>query len=178
MTTIREGTLNKNTLILGVGNTLLSDEGVGVHMLDYLRNHFPGLRNITFIDGGTLSFTLAAWLEKADNLVIVDAAELKAVPGTVKVFEGEAMDRFAGKPKRSVHEVSIGDLLSIAALTDTLPENRLLVAIQPENIEWGSELSAAVGRAMPFAAQQIITSIARWDSSGAASALHRSPATA
>ena len=77
------------------------------------------------------------------------------------------MDRFVGKTKRSVHEVSIGDLLSIAALTDTLPMNRLLVAIQPSNIEWGSDLSEAVARAMPLAAQQVVASIARWNSLGA-----------
>lgn len=163
-----ENEVNKNTLILGVGNTLLSDEGVGIHMLDYLRGHFPDLKNITYLDGGTLSFTLAAWLEKVDNLIVVDAAELHAAPGTVRVFEGEAMDRFAGKTKRSVHEVSIGDLLSIAYLTDTLPVNRLLVGIQPQNIDWGSDLSPAVTQAMSCAAQQIISAITRWNSISAA----------
>lgn len=156
--------MNNNTLILGVGNTLLSDEGLGVRMLDFLREHYPELENVTCLDGGTLSFTLAAWLENADDLIVVDAAELHAKPGAVRIFEGAAMDRFAGKTKRSVHEVSIGDLLSIACLTDTLPENRLLVAIQPLNIDWGSCLSPAVEQAMPRAALQIVTTIMRWRS--------------
>jgi len=155
-------------LILGVGNTLLSDEGVGVQMLDYLQLHHPDLENVTYVDGGTLSFTLASWIEDTDRLIIVDAAELKADPGTVQVFEGEAMDRFAGKTKRSVHEVSIGDLLSIARLTESLPENRLLVAVQPENVDWGSDLSPEVEQAMPVAAQQIVDAIERWDFGGMA----------
>jgi len=162
-------------LILGVGNTLLSDEGLGVQMLDYLQTHYPNLENVTYVDGGTLSFTLASWIEDADSLVIVDAAELKAAPGTVQVFEGETMDRFAGETKRSVHEVSIGDLLSIARLTDYLPENRLLVAIQPKNIDWGSDLSPEVEQAMPLAAQHIIDAIARWNPGGAASRVSKSP---
>ena len=161
--------MNNKILILGVGNTLLSDEGLGVQMLDYLQAHHPGLEHVTYIDGGTLSFTLAAWIEDADDLIIVDAAELKAAPGTVQVFEGEAVDRFAGKTKRSVHEVSIGDLLSIARLTDALPDNRLLVAVQPKNVDWGSELSPEVEQAMPVAAQQIVDAIKRWSFGGAAS---------
>jgi hydrogenase maturation protease len=154
--------LNNHTLVLGIGNTLLSDEGTGIHMLDYLRDHFPDLPCVEYLDGGTLSFTLAAWIEDATNLIVVDAAELLAAPGTVQVFRGEDMDRFAGKTKRSVHEVSLGDLLSIAHLTGTLPANRALIAIQPEIIEWGSSLSDAVAKALPGAAQQAVDLIMQW----------------
>jgi hydrogenase maturation protease len=151
-----------NTLILGIGNTLLSDEGVGIHMLGYLREHFPELSGVSYLDGGTLSFTLAPWIEDADNLVVVDAAELNATPGSVQVFEGDAMDRFAGKTKRSVHEVSLGDLLAIAHLTDALPHNRALVAIQPGNVDWGPNLSDPVLRALPEAAHQLVCLTRKW----------------
>jgi hydrogenase maturation protease len=151
-----------NTLILGIGNTLLSDEGVGVHMLGYLEQHYAGLPDVSCLDGGTLSFTLAPWIETTDNLVVVDAAELEDEPGTVKVFTGTAMDRFAGKTKRSVHEVSLGDLLSIARLTDSLPGNRALVAIQPQTVDWGSALSAPVAGALPEAARRIVQLVRQW----------------
>jgi hydrogenase maturation protease len=154
--------LANHTLVLGIGNTLLSDEGTGVHMLDYLREHFPDLPGVEYLDGGTLSFTLAAWIEEATNLIVVDAAELQAAPGTVQVFHGESMDRFAGKTKRSVHEVSLGDLLSIAHLTGTLPANRALIAIQPEMLDWGSSLSDVVAQALPGAAQQTVDLIMQW----------------
>ena len=154
--------MGNHTLVLGIGNTLLSDEGTGVSMLDYLREHFPDLPGVEYLDGGTLSFTLAAWIEEAANLVVVDAAELQAVPGTVQVFRGEAMDRFAGRTKRSVHEVSLGDLLSIAHLTGTLPVNRALIAIQPAILEWGSSLSDPVANALPAAAQQVVDLIMEW----------------
>ena len=153
---------NNNSLVLGIGNSLLSDEGTGIHMLDYLRRHHPGLAGVTYLDGGTLSFTLAPWIEEADNLIVIDAAELKAEPGTVRVFEGEAMDRFAGKTKRSVHEVSLGDLLSIAHLTGAIPHNRVLIAIQPELLDWGSCLSNAVKRALPAGAQHVVDRVVQW----------------
>ena len=151
-----------NTLILGIGNTLLADEGAGIHMLDYLHRHYPELPDATCLDGGTLSFTLAPYIEAADNLIVIDAAELDAPPGTVEVFAGEDMDRFAGKTKRSVHEVSLGDLLAIAHLTDAIPENRVLIAIQPEKVDWGSCLSNPVKQALPAAAQQIVERLGRW----------------
>ena len=85
------------TLILGIGNSLLADEGCGIHMLDYLRRHHPELDNVTLLDGGTLSFTLLPYIESTDNLIVVDAAELDAAPGTVNTFCGQEMDLFAGK---------------------------------------------------------------------------------
>ncbi len=150
------------TLVLGIGNTLLSDEGVGIHMLDYLRSRYPDLPGVSYLDGGTLSFTLAPWIEEADNLVVIDAAELNAPPGTVEVFTGDALDRFAGRTKRSVHEVSLGDLLAIASLTDALPRNRALVALQPEKIDWGRDLSDAVAGALPEAGHQVMCLVRKW----------------
>jgi hydrogenase maturation protease len=154
--------LTIRTLILGIGNTLLSDEGAGIHMLDYLREHFPELPEVDYLDGGTLSFTLATWIEAAGNLIVIDAAELQAPPGSVEVFAGQEMDRFAGKTKRSVHEVSLGDLLAIAHLTGALPERRALIAIQPQNIDWGSSLSTPVREALPAAAQQVADLLRQW----------------
>ena len=153
---------SSNTLILGIGNTLLADEGTGIHMLDYMHRHYPELTDVEYLDGGTLSFTLAPWIEEADNLIVIDAAELDAPPGTVEVFSGQDMDRFAGKTKRSVHEVSLGDLLAIAHLTDAIPGNRVLIAIQPEKVDWGSCLSNPVKQALPAAAQQIVERLGRW----------------
>ena len=150
-----------NTLILGIGNTLLADEGTGVHMLDYLRRHHPELA-VTYLDGGTLSFTLAPYIEEADQLIVIDAAELESAPGTVAVFCGQEMDRFAGKTKRSVHEVSLGDLLAIAHLTGTLPEKRALIAVQPCDVDWGSCLSNTVKQALPQAASRLTGLLQNW----------------
>ncbi len=153
---------SNNTLILGIGNTLLSDEGVGIHMLAYMGRHYPDLSDVEYLDGGTLSFTLAAWIEEADNLIVIDAAELKSAAGTVVVFSGQEMDQFAGMTKRSVHEVSLGDLLAIAHLTDALPANRALVAIQPEEIDWGQCLSNRVKQALPAAGRCVNDLLRDW----------------
>jgi hydrogenase maturation protease len=154
--------LTAKTLVLGIGNTLLSDEGVGVHMLNWMQAHHPDIADVDYLDGGTLSFTLAPYIEEADNLIVVDAAELQAAPGTLRVFRGDEMDRFAGKTKRSVHEVSLGDLLAIAHLTGCVPQNRALVAIQPQAVDWGSSLSNPVKRALPGAGESMLALMSEW----------------
>lgn len=150
------------TLILGIGNTLLSDEGAGIHALNLLQTLHPELQNITYIDGGTLSFTLAAYIEDCDRLIVFDAAELKAPPGTVKTMAGDAMDAFLGAARRSPHEVGLLDLFDIARLTGSLPENRALIGIQPASIEWGMEPTPRVADALPAAVEQAVNLLGRW----------------
>lgn len=142
---------NSNTLILGIGNTLLCDEGAGIHALHLLQTDYPEVPGLVYVDGGTLSFTLASYIEDCDHLIVFDAAEFDKPAGTVKTLVGEAMDQFLGAAKRSPHEVGLLDLFDIARLTDTLPARRALIGIQPANMDWNTRPSPAVGRALPQA---------------------------
>ena len=151
-----------NTLILGIGNTLLSDEGAGIHALNLLQSSHPDLQDLTYIDGGTLSFTLAVYIEDCDNLIVFDAAELKAPPGTVRTMAGEKMDAFLGAARRSPHEVGLLDLFDIARLTESLPENRALIGIQPAEIEWGMSPTPAVAKGLPVAVEQAVDLLGQW----------------
>ena len=89
------------TLILGIGNTLLTDEGVGVHVVNYLQQHHGDEMGVTFLDGGTLSFTLAEPIAEHDNLVVIDAARLKEAAGFSKTLEGDEMDRYLSGNRES-----------------------------------------------------------------------------
>jgi hydrogenase maturation protease len=149
-------------LVLGIGNRLLRDEGAGLHVLDYLERMHTGLPDVRYLDGGTLSFTLAPEIENATGLIVLDAAELKAIPGTVRTLEDQAFDAFLGQPRRSVHEVGLLDLMDIARLTGFLPRYRALVGIQPESFGWDSLPSSAVARAVPAASAEVLHLIARW----------------
>lgn len=153
----------RKILVLGIGNTLLSDEGVGVHVIEALRDRFAEADQVELLDGGTLSFTLAGPIEEADSLVVVDAAELKSAPGAVRVFEGEKMDAFlTGNRKSSVHEVGLIDLMAIARLSGHWPAQRALVAIQPEKVDWGEAPTEKVAAAVPLACQHIQDLIGAW----------------
>ena len=144
--------LSLRIMVLGIGNTLLQDEGAGVHAMRQLQHEFSDCSDIEFIDGGTLSFSLAGPIGEAECLLVIDAAELGGKPGTVGVFCGVEMDHFLGASrKRSVHEVGLLDLLAVAHLTDSLPPRRALVGIQPGIVDWGETPSVAVAESLPLA---------------------------
>jgi hydrogenase maturation protease len=154
--------VKNGTLVLGVGNTLLTDEGAGVRVVELLAAKNPQAAGITWLDGGTLSFTLATDVEDAERLIVVDATELRAAPGTVQVFVDEDMDRMLGGHGRSIHEVGLMDLMNIARLTGRLPVRRALVGIQPAVVDWGSDPTPAVGVAIPEAARQVARLVKEW----------------
>jgi len=151
------------TLILGIGNSLLSDEGAGIHALNLLQSEYSDIPNLTFVDGGTLSFTLATWIEDCDSLIVFDAAELQMPAGCVQTFAGADMDAFLGAAKRSAHEVGLMDLMDIARLTDHLPANRAVIGIQPDHMDWGMQPTHAVHRALPIAVNEAVKLIETWN---------------
>lgn len=155
--------MSTKTLVLGVGNTLLSDEGVGIHVIEYLRQHYPSaLPDMIYVDGGTLSFTLAGPIEETDHLIVVDAARLGDEPGRLRTFMDSEMDRFLGIGRCSVHEVGLIDLMDIARLTGSLPERRALIGIQPKELGWGHQPSKQVSEAIPKAAERVLQLARAW----------------
>ena len=149
-------------LILGFGNILLGDDGAGVHLVALLRDGLaPGAAEC--LDAGTISFSLLPYVEDAEALVIVDAAELDRPPGTVQLFEGAAMDAFlSGTRRRTVHEVGVIDLLDMARLSGALPGRRALLCIQPASIDWNEALSPQVLAALPQAGREAHGLLERW----------------
>ena len=153
----------KKTLVLGLGNTLLGDEGVGVRVVEQLAQlgERPG---VEWMDGGTLSFTLAGPIAEADHLIVVDATNLQGKSGDLQVFLNEEMDHFIGSGKMSsVHEVSLVDLLSITALSADLPSPRALIGIQPLQVDWSESLSPEVEAALPGAVEAVQQLLQEWD---------------
>ena len=134
----------RTTLILGIGNNLLTDEGVGVHVVRFLETHHPDTPGVTFLDGGTLSFTLAEPIAEHDNLIVVDAARFGEPAGTVRCLEGDEMDRYLTGNRQSVHEVGLMDLFDISRLSGTFPEHRALIGVEPACLDWGDSPSPQV----------------------------------
>ena len=152
----------RNTLILGIGNNLLSDEGIGVHVVDYLADRFAGVTDVSYLDGGTLSFTLAGPIADHANLVVIDAARFGEPPGTLRCLEGDAMDRYLTGNRQSVHEVGLMDLFDIARLSGTFPQRRALIGIEPAELGWGEAPSACVAAVIPDAAALALALVERW----------------
>jgi hydrogenase maturation protease len=153
------------SVVLGIGNILLSDDGAGVHVARHLEALLEKRTDVQVIDAGTLSFTLAPVIEDAERLIVIDAAQLHAPPGTVRTYFGSEFDAFLGKPKLTVHEVGLVDLLDIARLMDAVPAQRAIVAVQPLSATWGSTLTKDVDAAVPEMASRVIGLLDEWPAS-------------
>jgi hydrogenase maturation protease len=161
----RLGAATAIPLVLGFGNILLGDDGAGVHLVAQLRVEL-GDHAAQFIDGGTMSFSLLNYVEAADSMLVVDAADTNGPPGSISVLEGAAMDEFLKTTRRrTVHEVGLIDLLDMARLHGCLPGRRALLCIQPLRIDWSETLSAPVSKALPEAALQARATLLRWKTS-------------
>ena len=160
----------KSTLILGIGNTLLGDEGAGVHALERIRTMLADGSDVDLLDGGTLCFTLLPTLESYRRLIVLDAAQLGGSAGAVESFEGRAMDEFLGRPRRSVHEVGLCDLMTMAQLSGCFPQHRALIGVQPEFIDWSEACSPPVEASLDEVARRAVEFVRRWDVEDAARA--------
>jgi hydrogenase maturation protease len=151
-----------NTLILGIGNTLLTDEGIGVHVINFLSSQHADEPGVTFMDGGTLSFTLAEPIAVHEHLIVIDAARLDAPAGTCKTLIADEMDHYLSGNRESVHEVGLMDLLDISRLSETFPTCRALIGIQPLEIGWGERPTPPVEAAIPKAAAEALRLHRHW----------------
>jgi hydrogenase maturation protease len=150
-------------LVLGLGNRLLGDDAAGPLAIDALADQpAPAGHSVCWRDGGTLGLSLLPEIEAADLLIVVDAARFGAEPGTVRVFEGAAMDAQLGGRKHSAHELALGDLLGASALIGRLPPRRALVAVEPASTAVGLALSAPVARAFAPLCEAVRRALTGW----------------
>ncbi|MBC8507869.1 MAG: HyaD/HybD family hydrogenase maturation endopeptidase [Anaerolineales bacterium] len=134
---------NIKTLILGVGNLLLSDEGVGVRVIERLQAEYDLPEQVQVLDGGTLGLDLLYYLEGIENLLIIDAIEMDAEPGELLRMEGEEVPSFLSM-KMSPHQIGIPDMLFAAKLRDLYPPNVVLWGVQPADLDVSMDLSPLI----------------------------------
>ncbi len=149
------------TLVLGLGNILLSDEGVGVHVIHLLRERYQFPQEVEILDGGTLALDLLPYVEDADRLLMVDAVQMDAPPGTVTRLEGEEVPAVLNL-KYSPHQMGVSDLLAAARLMGRYPAELVLWGIQPASMDVGLELSPAVAAQVETVVQNVLAELQRW----------------
>jgi len=134
------------TLVLGVGNLLLRDEGVGIHAIHTLENeNLPP--DVTLMDGGTGGLHLLSWLQGYDRIIMIDATLDNNPPGTIRLIQPRYASDFP--PLMSAHEIGLRDMIEAMCLLGNLPEIRLIVVSAADINEVGTDLSPEVQAALP-----------------------------
>jgi hydrogenase maturation protease len=143
----------KRTLVLGIGNTLLGDEGVGVAVIDHLQATGGLPAHVDFLDGGTGSMVLLEPMREARRMILVDATSDGAPPGTIQRLVPRFSTDFP--PSLTAHDIGLRDLLDTFYLLGETPEVVLYaVSIEfPQEINYG--LSPVVAAAVPIVAERI-----------------------
>lgn len=149
------------TLILGVGNLLMSDEGVGIHVIKRLIAAYQLPKEVQILDGGTLGMDLLYYLEGVENLLLIDAVEAQKEPGTVIRLEGDDVPAFLSI-KISPHQLGVPDMLAAAKLKGVYPQRLVLLGIQPEQIELGLDLSTRIEAKVDILIDKVINQLKAW----------------
>jgi len=136
------------TLVIGLGNPLMRDDGIGLAALERLRTEWQIPDDIELVDGGTWGMYLLPLLEHAAEVILLDAIRTGAAPGTVVELRREELP-LGLSHKLSPHQIDLREILAILALRDAMPEDLVAVGIEPALVEMGTELSESVLASLP-----------------------------
>ena len=144
-------------IIIGIGNLLLMDEGIGIHVINELEKHkLP--ENVDIYDGGTGGFNLIDMMHGAGNIIFIDAVETRKAPCTITTFKPEDVRSIYPRKKYSLHDTDLLEVIKMAELLDNPPEIEI-VGIQPKTINYGITPSKELRDAMPDIINTVLSRI-------------------
>lgn len=147
--------------VLGLGNIMFGDEGFGVEVIRYLKNHSDFPNNVHLIDGGTQGIYLLDYFESPDYLIVYDAIIPMNYDQKIYKYSSSELPAFIYR-KMSSHQVGLSELFSLSRLHGKVPKNLTLIGVPPVNLEMGIGLSDRVNRLVKEAAELGQYLVARW----------------
>lgn len=148
-------------IVLGLGNTLQTDEGLGVYALEALAAQLGEVDGVEFVDGGVLGLNLLPLVESASHLLILDAANAGQAPGTVIELAREEIPLYTGI-KLSQHQLTFQEVLALASIRGLLPPNLYLVGAQPADLTVGLGMSATIEAVLPEIVERATAVLQTW----------------
>lgn len=148
-------------IVMGLGNTLQTDEGLGVHALKALEEQLGPQDGLEYVDGGVLGLNLLPWVESASHLLLLDAADAHQPPGTLIELSREQIPLYSGV-KMSQHQVTFQEVLGLANIRGKLPPHLYLVGVQPEDLSVGVGISPTVTAVLPKVVERATAVLKAW----------------
>ncbi len=152
--------LTSDTVVIGVGNTILSDDGLGVHAARRLQDDPRLPAGVSILDGGTFGLELAPLVSDASHLLFLDAVNSGEAPGTLTRMSGR--DLLGTSRGMSVHQLGVVDLLSTLALMSAKPQDVVVLGVQPANTDWGTSLSPEVEAGLRDLVEAALFQLQHW----------------
>jgi hydrogenase maturation protease len=148
-------------VILGVGNILLKDEGIGVRVVEELQRRYVMPDNVRVVDGGTQGLWLMATIQESDHLIVVDAVLGGGPPGSLYRLEREDLPKGL-RVKQSAHDSDLVEALNLCTLMDVGPKSLVVIGIEPEDIQpFGLELTPTVSAKMEDLVSRVLEELER-----------------
>ena len=155
-----EASIRKPILIVGIGNILLRDEGIGPAVITSLKKmDLPD--EVELLDGGTWGLNLLPQVESAKRVLFIDAINIDGEPGSLVELEREDIPRFLAR-KLSPHQIDVKEVLALAELRGTLPEELVAVGLQPDSVEMRTSLSPVLESRLGDVVARVIERLERW----------------
>jgi hydrogenase maturation protease len=139
-------------VVLGIGNTILTDEAAGVRAVEALELAYKLPDNVLAIDGGTSGMELIEDLSNLDFLIVLDVVKTGAAPGTAVKIAGDEIPVFFRR-KLSPHQIALPDVLASLELLDTMPKEIVVLGVEPISLELGMEMTPTVAEKVPVLAE-------------------------
>jgi len=151
----------RQTVVIGLGNPIMGDDGLGIAALERLRETWDVPSGVELVDGGTWGLNLLPVIEDAGRVLLIDAIDVGAPPGTEAVIPRERLPRYLAT-KVSPHQVDLCDVLALAELRGTLPEQTTAIGLQPERVEMSSGLSPTLRAGLDDLVTAVVRLLAAW----------------
>lgn len=149
------------TLVLGLGNPLMGDDGLGLAVLERLREEWDVPAPVELVDGGTWGMNLLPLIEDAAQLMLIDAIRTGAAAGTVVELERERLPRYFAH-KLSPHQIDLKEVLALAELRGTLPAETVAIGAEPEKVVFSTVLTQSLEDAVEPVLLAVVARLARW----------------
>jgi len=150
-----------DVVVLGIGNLLLGDEGVGIHVIESMDKSYTFSPSINFIDGGTSGIDLIPYFEECKKMIIIDAVDSHEEPGYITILKNEEI-HYRFNTKLSLHYSGLSDVLSIMKLQEITAPDMILIGVQPKIVEIGIELSNTISEKMEHILKIITNKLEEW----------------
>lgn len=155
-------TISRLISVIGLGNILMRDEGVGVHAIRAFQERYDAPDTVEIVDGGTAGFDLLPLIEGREKVLLVDAVNFGREPGFIDTLVNDEIPARFGT-KASLHHLGLMDILSITKLAGSAPTELCLVGIQPKALEVGLDMTPEMCDKVEILVERVVNKLRDWN---------------